>query len=199
MNIKSFTPMIRAALISMIVLAIGWTGLDIPRDAVEQTIDGQLDSVLEQMGENDSSDNVSLAVDGVRAQVTQVVDGDTAIVMIDDQEAKLRFIGIDTPETQYSPAGAECYGAEASVRARELLQDQTVILRSDDTQATKDVHGRLLVYAELPDERDFGAVMLAEGFAHEYTYAKDYVNQSLYQQSQSAAQTAGLGLWSACE
>jgi len=191
--------MIKAALVALIVMAIGWTGLNIPESAVQETVDSQLDSILDQVTQTqpdaamEINDTLSVA-----AQVTDVIDGDTARVLIDGQEVTLRFIGIDTPETEFSPAGAECYGGEATVRARNLLSDQTVILTSDPTQATRDVHDRLLVYAELPDERDFGEIMLQEGFAYEYTYAADYANQGAYQAAEASAKENDQGLWSAC-
>ena len=195
--------MVRAALVAIIVMAIGWTGLDIPRADIEQTVDQQLDSW--NYGQEDSEVHSSFGVDTegagslvIPAIVTTVIDGDTADVLIDDEITRLRFIGIDTPETEFSPAGAECYGQEAAVRAKELLSGQTIVLQTDPSQATRDVHGRLLVYAQLSDGRDFGEVMLNEGLAHEYTFARNYQNQSIYQAAQSKAAVAKIGLWATC-
>ncbi len=47
--------------------------------------------------------------------VTRVIDGDTIEVA---DGTRVRFIGIDTPETQ---SGAECFGAESTSRTQALL------------------------------------------------------------------------------
>jgi micrococcal nuclease len=50
------------------------------------------------------------ASDLVEAQVTRVVDGDTIHVLIDGAEYRLRYIGIDTPETKHPTLGVEPFG-----------------------------------------------------------------------------------------
>jgi micrococcal nuclease len=47
----------------------------------------------------------------VEAQVTDVVDGDTIDVLIDGQEYRVRYIGIDPPETVHPTVGEEPYGS----------------------------------------------------------------------------------------
>lgn len=194
MKLQPPVPLLKAFVVAVIVGVIGWIGLDIPRGAIEQSVDEQF--AAWESGEVDvTNEGTKLTT---AARVIEVIDGDTVIVQIDGQEVTLRFIGIDTPETEHSPAGAECYGTEATARARQLLQDRVILIRADDTQDAKDVHGRLLVYAELPDERDFGEVMIAEGLAREYTYARDYAQQNVYQNAQTDAQKNARGLWAAC-
>lgn len=63
------------------------------------------------------------------ATVVAVVDGDTIDVRAaDSQVYRVRYIGIDTPETRHPTRGAECYGPEASARNRELVLGATVYL-----------------------------------------------------------------------
>jgi len=45
----------------------------------------------------------------------------------------------------------QCFGREASVKAKELLVGQQVRIAEDPTQDTKDRYGRLLVYLWLED------------------------------------------------
>lgn len=85
--------------------------------------------------------------------VSRVVDGDTADVQIEGVTTRIRIIGIDTPETVAPGQPVDCFGPEASARARELLEGQTVTLEPDPTQDQIDAFGRLLVYVTLPDGR----------------------------------------------
>jgi len=41
-------------------------------------------------------------------------------------------------------------------------------------------------------------VLVAEGYAREYTYDRPGAHQAVLLQAQRAAQTAGAGLWGAC-
>ena len=66
------------------------------------------------------------------ATVTKIVDGDTVWVDFDGDglgDAKVRYLGIDTPETYF---GVECYGPEAKERNRELVDSQRVALQRDE-------------------------------------------------------------------
>ena len=109
--------------------------------------------------------------DGTAHKVLRVVDGDTVEVETDAGPLKVRIIGIDTPETVHPSKAVEPGGPEASARAKELLEDQMVILHydPDPNHDRWDKYGRLLAYLELPDGRDFGLVMVTEGYAAVYT------------------------------
>lgn len=136
------------------------------------------------------------ATDGQTYVVTQVVDGDTLTVDVDGTSESIRVLGINTPETKYSSKGAECFGAEASAYAKSLLEGTSVELTSDDSQDTRDKYNRILAYVTLPDGRDFGQVMITDGYAYEYTYqGVPNKNQQLYQDAQAKAQEDKAGLW----
>jgi micrococcal nuclease len=131
-----------------------------------------------------------------RARVTRVVDGDTIDVRLDGREERVRLIGINTPESVDPRRPVECFGQEASAYAKALLSGQTVALEADSSQADRDQYGRLLRYVWLDDGRLFNQVMIAEGYAYEYTYDLPYKYQALFRAAQQAAQAAGRGLWS---
>lgn len=199
MNLSSFSPMIKAAVVAAVAAALGWIGISIPESAVQQTVDQQVDVVLDrvsvlQTGGVEESDVTPPTI----AEVLYVVDGDTTKVQMYGEEVTLRFIGIDTPETAGSPVGPECYGDVATQRARELLDGQTVIVTGDGTQDVYDIHDRLLVYITLPDGRDVGEVLLQEGLAYEYTYDADYAHQDTYQAAEQLAKQEGRGVWGEC-
>ena len=136
---------------------------------------------------------------GVTYGVSRVVDGDTVVLYKGDQEETVRFVGIDAPETEYAPTGYECFSAEATERAKELLSVNEVTFVPDASQAERDEYGRLLGYLTLPNGTDFGAQMIEGGYAKEYTFkGQPYERQAVYQEIEQLAETAGAGLWS-CE
>lgn len=147
----------------------------------------------------DSEDNPTIipetqvSTDGYR--VVKVVDGDTLDVNIDGKIERLRLIGIDTPETVDPRKSVQCFGKEASNKAKEMLNGQFVNLESDETQGERDKYKRLLRYVFLPDGTNFNLYMIAEGYAHEYTYSTAYKYQSEFKQAEIDARNGNKGLW----
>ncbi len=118
------------------------------------------------------------------APVVRVVDGDTVDVRLDGQVARLRLIGIDTPETVDPRKPVQCFGREASAKAHELLDGQTITVEADTTQDDVDRYGRLLRYIWLPDGRLFNQEMIGQGYAFEYTYRVPYKYQAEFKQAE---------------
>ena len=82
--------------------------------------------------------------------VVRVVDGDTIIVNIDGEETKVRFIGVDTPESVHPDKTKNSEsGKEASEWTAELLSGQQVYLEYDIDKI--DDYGRTLAYVYLSD------------------------------------------------
>ncbi len=128
-------------------------------------------------------------------KVIKVVDGDTLDVEIDGKIERLRLIGIDTPETVDPRKKVQCFGREASNKAKELLEGRFVSLESDGTQGERDKYKRLLRYVFLPDGANFNLFMIAEGFAHEYTYDQPYKYQAEFKDAERSARENNKGLW----
>lgn len=137
----------------------------------------------------------SAAAAGDVATVVRVVDGDTVALVINGEEETVRIIGINTPETVDPRKPVECFGKEASQKAHELLDGQTVHVVADASQGDRDKYDRLLRFITLPSGDDFGETMIAQGYAYEYTYKTAYEKQSDYQAAQTEAQNAKRGLW----
>jgi micrococcal nuclease len=131
-----------------------------------------------------------------RAQVVRVVDGDTVDVTVEDGEERVRLIGLDAPETHSPREPVQCFGADATRRAQQLLDGQDVFVELDPTQGVRDRYGRLLGYLWLADGRLFNLEMVAEGYAFEYTYDRPYKYQAEFQQAERDAQAQQGGLWS---
>ncbi len=125
--------------------------------------------------------------------VERVVDGDTVRLTNGDS---VRLIGIDTPETVDPRKPVQCFGEEASEYARDLLDGESVYLELDPTQGDLDRYGRVLAYVWLPDGRHVNEEMVAQGYAHEYTYELPYRYQDEFQAAEAEARDADRGLWS---
>ncbi len=132
----------------------------------------------------------------VSATDVNVVDGDTVDVRFNGRIERLRLIGMDTPETVDPRKPVQCFGREASNQAKALLTGQTVQLEADTSQDERDTFGRLLRYVWLPDGKLFNLEMIAQGFAHEYTYEVPYRYQAVFTEAERQARAAGRGFWS---
>jgi len=132
------------------------------------------------------------------AVVTRVVDGDTIEVSIGGMRYKVRYIGIDTPETVKPGTPVQWMGPEASAANKLLIEGKPVILEKDVSET--DRYGRLLRYVWLR-EADGSWLMvnlqlLRLGMAQVSTFPPDvrYVD-SIFLPAQAAARDAGIGLW----
>ncbi len=129
--------------------------------------------------------------------VTSVVDGDTIKVNINGTVETLRLIGMDTPETVDPRKPVQCFGKEASNKAKELLVGTKVRLEKDPTQGELDKYGRTLAYIYREDGMFYNKYMIEQGYAHEYTYNTPYKYQAEFKAVQKSAQENLRGLWSA--
>lgn len=128
-------------------------------------------------------------------KVIKVVDGDTLDLEINDKTERVRLIGIDTPETVDPRKPVECFGKEASNKAKLVLSGKEVKFESDSTQDVRDKYGRLLGYVFLADGSNFNQMMIEEGFAYEYTYHLAYKYQEEFKSAQKEAEDYKKGLW----
>ena len=127
--------------------------------------------------------------------VVKVVDGDTIAVLMNGKPTTLRLIGLDTPETVDPRKPVQCFGKAASDKAKEMLTGKTVHLEFDASQGTLDKYGRTLAYVFLVDGTLFNKYMIAEGYAHEYTYNLPYKYQNEFKAAQKRAREEKRGLW----
>lgn len=128
-------------------------------------------------------------------KVIKVVDGDTLDVSINGKIEGLRLIGINTPETVDPRRPVQCFGVEASNRAKELLEGKLITLEFDDSQGERDKYARLLRYVLLSDGTNFNGLMISEGYAYEYTYNLPYRYQQEFKQAEVRARESKKGLW----
>jgi micrococcal nuclease len=132
-----------------------------------------------------------------QASVVRVVDGDTVAVRVGGREETVRLIGIDTPETVDPRSPVECFGQEASDRAKALLPEGTGVRLVADVEA-RDRYDRLLAYVYRDDGTFVNLALVEDGYASVATYPPNVAHTSEFTAAAARARDEGRGLWSAC-
>ena len=130
------------------------------------------------------------------ATVVYVTDGDTIHVNLNGTEYRLRYIGMDTPETVNPDKPIQPGGPEASEANKALVADQQVWLEKDVSDT--DQYGRLLRYVWLKEANGWVMVdrqLVLEGWARAKSYPPDTKYQDVLFAAQDEAQAAGAGIW----
>ena len=128
------------------------------------------------------------------AEVVSVTDGDTIKVRINGNVESVRFLLVDTPETNHPRLGKQPFGQDAKDFMKQMLEGKTVQLEKDISD--RDKYGRLLYYLYV-DGKSVQEELLRNGLARvAYVYAPNtkYVDQ--YYAIQKEAQKKGIGIWS---
>lgn len=136
-----------------------------------------------------------------RAEVIEVVDGDTVRLDVAGRIENVRLIGIDTPETKHPTRGVECYGPEAASFLTALLPPGTVLRVERDAQA-RDAYGRLLLYvylAHVDGERFVNLEIVARGLARPLSIEPNVRYEHNFVDAAFDAQRNLRGLWAACK
>jgi micrococcal nuclease len=127
-----------------------------------------------------------------QARVTRIVDGDTIVVKVQGRDYKVRYIGMDTPETTDPRRPAQYFGKEAADKNRELVEGKMVILEKDVSEM--DRYGRLLRYVWVEGVM-VNAEMVRLGYARSYTYPPDVKYQDVFATLEKEARENKRGLW----
>ncbi|TWT55321.1 Thermonuclease precursor [Thalassoglobus neptunius] len=124
-------------------------------------------------------------------RVARVVDGDTLLL---ESGARLRLLGVDTPETKHPDLPPQPFGPEATQFTERFLQGGSARLEFDREQF--DNYGRILAFVFV-DDRMLNEELVAAGLATaepQYPYRGDYKRRFL--QAEESAKAARLGIWS---
>ena len=126
------------------------------------------------------------------ALVSWVYDGDT--VRLND-ERKIRFIGINTPEMRREDRAAQPLAEEAREYVLEQLKafDNRVFLLQGPEK--KDHYGRYLAHVFLPDGTNLQASLLEKGFASSIAFPPNLQLAECYLKAEKQAQATKLGIW----
>jgi len=122
--------------------------------------------------------------------VKRVVDGDTILLADND---RVRYIGINTPETKHPRKAVEWMGKEASDFNKKLVEHKWVSLEFDVEK--RDKYGRLLAYVYI-DNVFVNAELVKQGYAQVYTFPPNVKHTDLLLECQRQAREKRKGLWS---
>jgi len=141
--------------------------------------------------------------------VVRVVDGDTIIVAPSDQlhaaepmvfppgkeiQARVRLMGIDTPETVKRNHPVERWGEEATAFTEQFVAGKIVQLRFDRRRV--DQYDRFLAYVYV-DQRCLNEELVRAGLARVSTFPGDSASMARRLQSaRDEAEAARRGIWS---
>ncbi len=134
--------------------------------------------------------------DGQLARVVAVTDGDTIKVDLGAGVIeRLRYIGIDTPETVHPSEPVEPWGPEASAANAALVAGREVLLERDVSE--RDRYDRLLRYVWVEQADGWhmvNAELVALGLAEVRAYEPDTRHDAWLRQVEDEAKAAGLGM-----
>lgn len=157
----------------------------------------QLLLVLTGAGESAPSDSSGNVVATTTATVVRVIDGDTVDVILQNGErARVRYLGLDTPEVYYDERGNECYAAEATAANEQLVRNAEVLLVADVRD--RDDYGRLLRHVYV-GEMWVNERLLLSGHARLLVIPPNTDHYDTLRAARNEAKLAMRGLWQACE
>jgi endonuclease YncB( thermonuclease family) len=124
--------------------------------------------------------------------VVRVVDGDTIVVEMDGTLHRVRYIGIDTPETHHPSEGASYLGYEAGDANLALVGEGTTIVMQRDI-SEMDQYDRLLRYIWVGDTL-VNAELVRQGLARVRFYPPDVLYEAEIKAALDEARAADRGL-----
>ena len=94
----------------------------------------------------------SVSASKQKVKFSKCVDGDTARFIIDSEEVKIRFLGINTPEIASNLKEAESYGDKASnYTCKKLKGAKKIEIEYEKNSDKVDKYGRTLAYVFVDD------------------------------------------------
>jgi micrococcal nuclease len=137
------------------------------------------------------------AAAGGLARVVRVVDGDTIAVRLRGRDERVRYIGIDTPESVKPGVPVQCYAKRASAANARMVAGQTVRLVVG--AEPRDRYGRLLAYVYVARSGRFvNAELVRDGYARTLTIPPNDRFAPRFAALARRARVARRGLWGSC-
>lgn len=122
--------------------------------------------------------------DGETGTVVRVIDGDTIDVDLNGQTERIRYVGVNTPESD-----EVCY-REATAANSLFVSGKTVLLVRDTSET--DRFGRLLRYVYVGD-LFVNQAMVEQGYAEVVSYPPDTADFDLFRRLEDEARSANRG------
>jgi endonuclease YncB( thermonuclease family) len=165
----------------------------IPTDASPPTLEATSTLAAPGMPELPSGASGAACVpsdtERITALVSRVIDGDTIEVAMQNSLYRVRYIGVDTPESTFN---IEWYGPQAAAVNKRLVNGQEVLLVKD--QSDLDAEGFLLRYVFVGDTF-VNYEMLQQGLGISLPEAPDTACQDTFATAEGEARLNVLGVW----
>ncbi|MFZ0579041.1 MAG: thermonuclease family protein [Psychrobacillus psychrotolerans] len=149
-------------------------------------------------GCDESSTNGVIQTDGstnqIAVEVVEVIDGDTIKVKYNEDIEKVRYLLIDTPETNHHTLGKQPFGEEAKQRNKEILKSGNVTIEFDVGNRLDD-YGRMLAYVYV-DGESVQETLLEEGLARiAYIFPPNTRYLDKFEEASKVAKERSIGIW----
>jgi len=131
----------------------------------------------------------------IPVELVKTIDGDTIKVRYNGQEENVRYLLIETPQTNHPRLGKQPFGDKAKERNRELVNSGGLSIEFDIGVRT-DKYGRLLAYVYV-DGKSVQETLLREGLARVgYVYPPSTRHLTPFEEAEGEAKANKIGIWS---
>ncbi len=137
---------------------------------------------------SDKKDN-SRVNEYVRA--IKVFDGDTILLKYNNEDIKVRLIGIDAPEMEQRP-----WGKRAKRHLERILKKSNNIVKIELDIERYDKYERLLAYLWTPDGNLINEIMIRNGYAVLLTIPPNVKYVERFIKAEETAKKQKKGIWS---
>ena len=135
----------------------------------------------------------------IKVTLESCVDGDTASFVINKKVKKVRFLGINTPESVKKNSEVESYGKEASsYTCKKLKNAKKIELEYDPKSDKKDKYGRVLAWIFV-DNKLLQKDLVEKGYAKVAYLYDDYLYTDEIKKAEETAKSKKLRVWSSEE
>jgi len=130
----------------------------------------------------------------IPVEVVEVTDGDTIKVKYNGNTEKVRYLLIDTPETNHHTLGKQPFGEEAKKRNQEILNSGDVTIEFDIGDRLDD-YDRMLAYIYVNGE-SVQEILLKEGLARTaYIFPPNTRYLDDFEEASEIAKEKSIGIW----
>lgn len=130
----------------------------------------------------------------IEVEVVSVIDGDTVKIIYEGQEETVRYLLVDTPETNHPRFGEQPLGMEATEENRRIIESGDVTIEFDAGERYDD-YGRLLAYFYVGG-KSVQEQLLESGMARvAYVFPPNTRYLDDFEQAEQIAKEAAVGIW----
>lgn len=135
-------------------------------------------------------------ISGKFYSIKRISDGDTVVIQDgSDNQYKIRFIGIDAPESRNvgNRKQVQVFGSEAKNHLKKLLFNKKIRLEFDVQKI--DRYGRTLAYVYLENGVFLNQYLVQKGYARMATFPPNIKYVDIFRKSEEKARKNKLGMW----